>query len=77
MAGLVLDLRFNPGGRLDEAKEVCDLFLESGHDRRHPRAAAGRRRVAYAKPEGTLPHFPMAVLVNGHSASASEIVAAA
>src|SRR5204863_1324874 len=69
MRGLILDLRFNPGGRLDEAKEVVDLFLESGTIV----VTKGRSRpeeVAYAKPEGTLPHFPMVVLVNEHSASA-------
>jgi carboxyl-terminal processing protease len=74
MQGLILDLRFNPGGRLDEAKEVVDLFVESGTIV----VTKGRNRpeeVAYAKPEDTLPHFPMAVLVNEHSASASEIVA--
>ena len=74
MKGLILDLRFNPGGRLDEAKEVVDLFIESGTIV----VTKGRNRpeeVAYAKQEDTLPHFPMAVLVNEHSASASEIVA--
>lgn len=74
MQGLVLDLRFNPGGRLEEAKEVVDLFLESGVIV----STRGRSRpedVAYAKPEETLPEFPMAVMVNEHSASASEIVA--
>lgn len=74
MQGLVLDLRFNPGGRLEEAKEVVDLFLESGVIV----STKGRSRpedVAYAKPEETLPEFPMAVMVNEHSASASEIVA--
>jgi carboxyl-terminal processing protease len=74
MQGLILDLRFNPGGRLDEAKEVVDLFIESGTIV----STRGRNRpeeVAYAKVDETLPDFPMAVLVNEHSASASEIVA--
>lgn len=74
MQGLILDLRFNPGGRLDEAKDVVDLFLESGVIV----STKGRSRpedVAYARQEDTLPDFPMAVLVNEHSASASEIVA--
>jgi carboxyl-terminal processing protease len=74
MQGLVLDLRFNPGGRLEEAKDLVDLFLESGVIV----STKGRSRpedVAYAKPEDTLPPFPMAVLVNESSASASEIVA--
>lgn len=74
MKGLILDVRFNPGGRLEEAKKVVDLFLESGTIV----STRGRSRpeeVAYAKAEGTLPDFPMAVLVNELSASASEIVA--
>jgi carboxyl-terminal processing protease len=74
MKGLILDLRFNPGGRLDEAKEIVDLFIDSGTIV----VTKGRNRpeeVAYAKPEDTLPQFPLAILVNEHSASASEIVA--
>ena len=74
MEGLILDLRFNPGGRLEEAKAVVDLFLESGTIV----STRGRNRpeeVSYAKVDETLPDFPMAVLVNEQSASASEIVA--
>lgn len=74
MKGLILDLRFNPGGRLDQAKEVVDLFLEGGTIV----VTRGRNRpeeVAKAEKDGTLPDFSMVVLVNEHSASASEIVA--
>jgi carboxyl-terminal processing protease len=74
MRGLILDLRFNPGGQLDEAKEVVDLFLDSGTIV----VTKGRSRpeeVSYAKSEDTLPQFPVAILVNERSASASEIVA--
>ena len=74
MKGLILDVRFNPGGRLDQAKEVVDLFLEEGTIV----VTRGRNRpeeVATATKPGTLPDFPMVVLVNEHSASASEIVA--
>lgn len=74
MKGLILDLRFNPGGRLDQAIEVVDLFLNKGvilstKGRSRPEA------VVEAKEEGTLSYFPMIVLVNEHSASAAEIVA--
>lgn len=74
MKGLILDLRFNPGGRLDQATEVVDMFIPHGRivstrGRNRP------ERVEMAQENGTLPHFPMAVLVNEHSASASEIVA--
>ncbi|HLL89903.1 MAG TPA: S41 family peptidase [Tepidisphaeraceae bacterium] len=74
MKGLILDLRFDPGGRLDQAVEVVDLFLEEGVIVR----TKGRNRpedVKTARRQGTLPNFPMIVLVNEHSASAAEIVA--
>jgi carboxyl-terminal processing protease len=74
MQGLILDLRFNPGGRLEEAEQMVDLFIEQGvivsiKGRARP------ERVREAAGNGTLPYFPMIVLVNEHSASASEIVA--
>lgn len=75
MEGLVLDLRFNPGGLLEAAIEMADLFLESGKivsvkGRNVPERSWDARRKA------TLPQFPMAVLVNGYSASASEVLSA-
>ena len=74
MKGLILDLRFNPGGRLDQAVEVCDLFLDKGVIL----STKGRNRpesTIEAKSAGTLPYFPIIVLVNEGSASAAEIVA--
>jgi carboxyl-terminal processing protease len=74
MKGLVFDLRFNPGGRLEEAEQIIDLFVKEGTIV----TVKGRNRptqTKMAKPENTLPDFPMAVLVNEHSASASEVVA--
>lgn len=76
MEGLILDLRWNPGGQLDQAVEVVDLFLDSGVIV----STKGKHRpedVKHATPQGTLPRFPMIVLVNEGSASASEIVAGA
>lgn len=74
--GLVLDLRDNPGGSLAAAVQVADLFLESGvivsvRDRN------GEGDTFRARAQGTLPEFPMIILVNSGSASASEIVAGA
>jgi len=74
MRGLVLDLRWNPGGQLDQAVQVVDLFLEEGVivvTRGRSRPEDVRRATA----DGTLPYFPMVVLINEHSASAAEIVA--
>ncbi|QDU30372.1 Carboxy-terminal processing protease CtpB precursor [Anatilimnocola aggregata] len=75
MKGLILDLRFNPGGLLSTGIEVCDLFVDEGKIV----STAGRNapeRVWKAKKEGTFGDVPMVVLVNHYSASASEIVAA-
>ncbi|HEX2971049.1 MAG TPA: S41 family peptidase [Tepidisphaeraceae bacterium] len=74
MKGLILDLRWNPGGRLDQAVEVVDLFLKNGTIV----VTKGRNRpedIKQASEPGTLPYFPMIVLANEHSASAAEIVA--
>ncbi len=72
---LILDLRFNPGGLLSAAVEVCDMFISSGRIV-SVRDRHGRERVWEAKTPGTLKDFPMVVLVNRFSASASEIVSA-
>lgn len=76
MRGLILDLRFNPGGLLDTAEKMADLFLEHGTI---VSTKARNAQPVYMKAhtEGTLPEFPMIVLVNEHSASASEILAGA
>jgi carboxyl-terminal processing protease len=76
LKGLVLDLRFNPGGLLGQATKIADLFLESGTIV----SVKGRNtdnRVWTAEKDGTFYGFPMAILVNRFSASASEIVSAA
>lgn len=75
VAGFVLDLRNNPGGLLDEAISVSDAFLESGEivSTRGRVAAESERWNASA---GDLTDGkPLVVLINGGSASASEIVA--
>ncbi|MBQ2517146.1 MAG: S41 family peptidase, partial [Desulfovibrio sp.] len=75
--GIVLDLRSNPGGLLNQAVGVSDAFLSEGTIV----SIKGRSRVAArtytAKPQDTDVHVPMVVLVNAGSASASEIVAGA
>jgi len=73
--GLILDLRFNPGGLLGSAVEVSDLFVSQGRIVSTEGRAAPERSWD-AKESGTLEGFPMVVLVNRYSASASEIVAA-
>ncbi len=75
--GLVLDLRDNPGGLLEQAVRVADLFLDEGLIVFSEGRGGGNRMEWHAKEEGTQPKYPMVVLVNGGSASASEIVAGA
>jgi len=75
--GLILDLRDDPGGLLGAAVEVADMFIDSGvivSTRDRYGRITSRPERATAK--GTFPHFPMAVLVNQSTASASEIVSA-
>jgi len=74
--GLVLDLRGNPGGLLNESIKIADLFLKSGTIVT-TKGRAFKDEVATAKSEGTLPDFPIAVIVNGQSASASEVLSGA
>jgi len=73
--GLILDLRFNPGGLLTAAIEVSDLFVASGRIV-STSGRTGTLRKWDAHEPGTFEGFPMVVLVNRFSASASEIVAA-
>jgi carboxyl-terminal processing protease len=77
MKGLVLDLRDNPGGVLDQAIRISDLFLDDGiimtSKGRHKR----HNRTYSANDAGKSRNYPMVVLINGGSASASEIVAGA
>ncbi|MCC6676263.1 MAG: S41 family peptidase [Phycisphaerales bacterium] len=76
--GLVLDLRFNPGGLLSEAIMIADLFLNDGVIvSTRGRASVHAEEIAKAHEPGTYPDFPIAVLVNGSSASASEVLSGA
>lgn len=75
MRGLIVDLRFNPGGLLSAAIGVADLFVEKGLIVRTEGRNARPRRWG-AKKDDTYGKFPMAILINSRSASASEIVAA-
>lgn len=75
MKGLVLDLRFNPGGLLEAAIDICDQFIARGRIV-STRDRFGKETVHDAHAFGTNTGFPMAVLVNRYSASASEVVSA-
>jgi len=75
--GLALDLRNNPGGLLDQAVRVSDRFLREGIIVSTEGRGRGNREVEMAKEKDTEPDYPVVVLVNRGSASASEIVAGA
>ena len=77
LRGLVLDLRNNPGGLLTAAVEVTDVFQDSGLVVYTQGRDKTSRQNFLAKPGDSLRGAPMVVLVNGGSASASEIVAGA
>ena len=73
---IIFDLRGNPGGWLDQAVEVTDLFLDDGVIL-YERWSDGKEQVFEARPGDVAEEVPLVVLVDGGSASASEIVAGA
>ncbi|MFA5238417.1 MAG: S41 family peptidase [Phycisphaerae bacterium] len=77
LKGLILDLRFNSGGLLTSAIDMADDFLEEGPIViTRPRSWVSST-YAWAHKEGTRPNYPLVILINSYSASASEIVAGA
>ncbi len=76
MKGLVLDLRGNPGGLLDQAVKIADRFLKDGVIVATVGYSEGREERKAVVP-GTEPGYPIVLLVSGNSASASEILAGA
>jgi carboxyl-terminal processing protease len=77
LAGLVLDLRHNPGGLLDQAVKVADRFLDGGVIVTTKGRSGKNVEVERAHPKSGEPRYPVIVLVDGGTASASEIVAGA
>lgn len=75
LKGLVLDLRNNPGGLLDQAIRVSDLFVDSGLIVYTRGRSQSNNYSSTATKAGTFKNFPIVVLINAGSASASEIVA--
>ena len=75
--GLIIDLRKNPGGLLDQAIEVSDLFIPSGIIVSTRGKNESKKNDWYSKKEGTYEGFPIVTLIDQYSASASEIVAGA
>jgi carboxyl-terminal processing protease len=77
LSGLVLDLRNDPGGLLDQAVKVADHFIEDGLIVYTEGREKDAKMQFFAKKGGKEPNYPIVTLINGGSASASEIVAGA
>lgn len=77
LRGVILDLRNNPGGLLAQAVRVSDMFLKDGVIVYTDGRVDAQKQKFFAREKDTQPDYPIIVLVNGGSASASEIVAGA
>jgi carboxyl-terminal processing protease len=77
LKGLILDLRDNPGGLLDQAVKLVDLFIEEGKIVSIKGRSEENTKEFNAHIDNTEPDYPIVVLINSGSASASEIVAGA
>ena len=78
VSAMVLDLRNNPGGLLNQAVQVSDLFLDQGQLIVYTEGRLKNQNLRFSAEHGAqFPRVPMVILVNGGSASASEIVAGA
>ncbi len=75
--GIILDLRGNPGGILDQGLAVADIFLNGGDEIASVRGRGMMSQQFVAKGKPKMPNMPLVVLVDGYTASASEIVAGA
>jgi len=77
LKGLILDLRDNPGGLLDQAVKLVDLFIDEGNIVSIKGRSEENTKEFDAHRDNTEPNYPIVVLINSGSASASEIVAGA
>jgi carboxyl-terminal processing protease len=77
MKGLVLDLRNNGGGLLEESLQISDVFIDNGIILSIKGRGEGNAKEFPAKPSSVKRDYPIVLLINGGSASASEIVAGA
>ena len=77
LKGLILDIRNNPGGLLDQAVKVSDIFIDEGTIVSIKGRKKANTTVFKAKPNEVKIDFPVVLLINGGSASASEILAGA
>lgn len=72
MKGIIIDLRDNPGGRLDTLNDIADMFLPEDKLIIYSETKDGKKTEYFTEKEATLPDMPMVILVNEESASAAE-----
>lgn len=72
MTGIIIDLRDNPGGRLDTLKDIADMFLPAGKLVIYSETKDGKKSEYFTEKDAILPDIPMVILVNEESASAAE-----
>lgn len=72
MTGIIIDLRDNPGGRLDTLKDIASMFLPKNELVIYSETKDGKKTEYYTENEAILPDMPMVILVNEESASAAE-----
>ncbi|MGZ3773541.1 MAG: S41 family peptidase [Pseudobdellovibrionaceae bacterium] len=77
MSGLLIDMRRNPGGLLDQAVKVSDMFLKEGTIVSTIGRNKAEKEMSVATKKGPYTNFPIVILVNEYTASASEIVSGA
>ncbi len=77
LTGLILDLRNNPGGLLEQALLLCDMFIDSGTILNVRGKSPNTSKEHFAREETEVSSHPVVVMVNGGSASAAEILAGA
>ncbi|MCY4512655.1 MAG: S41 family peptidase [Bdellovibrionales bacterium] len=75
--GLLLDLRGNPGGLFEQAIKITDLFINTGNIVHFKTRVKKQRQSFKAMQSNTLPDFPLVILIDEYSASASEVLAGA
>ena len=75
--GIILDVRNNPGGLLEESIKISNIFLDQGKIVKTVGRDKKNEKIVTATSKDSLTHFPIVVLINEYSASASEILAGA
>jgi carboxyl-terminal processing protease len=77
LEGLIIDLRYNPGGLLNQSLSIADFFLNTGVIAKTDGRVKSDNKTYYARPRTLLSDYPIVILINEGSASGSEVVASA